>query len=301
LARSESDLAGRVEPKVVEETFKRLGRVWNLRVRGKVIRTSDEHPFFVRGKGWIEATRLRPGDLLTSADGQWIAVEEVYDTGEYETLYNIRVADYHTYFVSGDGWGFSVWAHNTDCTFWRNNNGTVTAQYQNAAGQNAVRVFTNEAALRQWAGAGATVTNLATAPTTTVAARLQGHVDRAVETLQANPSLAQGLMSEGRYANLASGRTGNADFGVAVERLTARYVRDDPSLSGIVQWTGITQGPNGRFIPSPDFTATQGGVTTIFDVTTPGQVAGHVGVRDGKTVNFLLYERPQGIVFPRRN
>jgi Contact-dependent growth inhibition CdiA C-terminal domain len=27
----------------------------------------------------------------------------------------VRVADYHTYFVGGTAWGFSVWAHNAQC------------------------------------------------------------------------------------------------------------------------------------------------------------------------------------------
>jgi hypothetical protein len=65
------------------------------------------------GKGWVEAHSLQPGDLLCSRDGSTIAVEEAYDTGEYETVYNCRVAGWHTYFVGCDEWGFSVWAHNT--------------------------------------------------------------------------------------------------------------------------------------------------------------------------------------------
>jgi hypothetical protein len=44
-----------------------------------------------------------------------VAVEEVYDTGGYETVYNLRVADFHTYFVGSDEWRFSVWAHNAAC------------------------------------------------------------------------------------------------------------------------------------------------------------------------------------------
>jgi hypothetical protein len=28
-------------------------------------------------------------------------------------VYNCRVAEYHTYFVGDEGWGFSVWAHNS--------------------------------------------------------------------------------------------------------------------------------------------------------------------------------------------
>ena len=41
-----------------------------------------------------------------------MAVAEVDDTGEYETVYNCHVAEWHTYFVGSAEWGFSVWAHN---------------------------------------------------------------------------------------------------------------------------------------------------------------------------------------------
>jgi len=41
------------------------------------------------------------------------AVEGVRNTGRAEVVYNCRVAEYHTYFVGCEGWGFSVWAHNS--------------------------------------------------------------------------------------------------------------------------------------------------------------------------------------------
>lgn len=50
--------------------------------------------------------------MLSSHDGRWIAVEDLFDTGEYETVYNLRVSDYHTYFVGSLEWGFTVWSHN---------------------------------------------------------------------------------------------------------------------------------------------------------------------------------------------
>ncbi|MEZ6112812.1 MAG: hypothetical protein R3C99_17640 [Pirellulaceae bacterium] len=40
---------------------------------------------------------MKAGDLLaTQAAGGWVAVEDLLDTGQVETVYNIRVADYHT-------------------------------------------------------------------------------------------------------------------------------------------------------------------------------------------------------------
>src|SRR5207302_1082184 len=31
---------------------------------------------------------------------------------EIARVYNLRISDYHTYFVGCEEWGFSVWAHN---------------------------------------------------------------------------------------------------------------------------------------------------------------------------------------------
>ncbi len=52
------------------------------------------------------------GDRLLSNDGTWVDVEDLLDTGEWETVYNLRVADHHTYFVGTAEWGWAAWAHN---------------------------------------------------------------------------------------------------------------------------------------------------------------------------------------------
>ena len=123
LSRNQHDVNGNIEPKVVEEVFIRTGLVTNLRVRGTSIRTTEEHPFYVRGIGWKTVEALQPGDQLVLHDGQVVAVEAVKITGEYVKLYNLRVADYHTYFVGCTAWGFSVWAHNADYIVVRDMNG----------------------------------------------------------------------------------------------------------------------------------------------------------------------------------
>jgi Pretoxin HINT domain len=60
----------------------------------------------------VQVSLLEPGDRLLSHDLQWIAVEDLLDTGETEAVYNLRIADYHTYFVCGWNWSFNVWSHN---------------------------------------------------------------------------------------------------------------------------------------------------------------------------------------------
>ena len=75
---------------------------------GALIRTTPEHPFFEQSRGWVAAEELTVGDVIRT-DGGWTTVEDLLDTGEYEKVYNLRVADYHTYFVGCDEWDFSVW------------------------------------------------------------------------------------------------------------------------------------------------------------------------------------------------
>jgi len=63
----------------------------------------------------VPAQDLAIGDALVGHDGVEVTVEGVVPSGEWIAVYNLRVADYHTYFVGGEAWGFSVWAHNTGC------------------------------------------------------------------------------------------------------------------------------------------------------------------------------------------
>jgi hypothetical protein len=112
LARDESDPKGVVQARVVEEVFVRTDRVLELRMKGRRIRTTRRHPFFVKDKGWVNAGGLVPGNRLSTHEGHWIAVEGVEDTNKDTTDYNVRVAKSHTYFLGCPEWGWSVWAHN---------------------------------------------------------------------------------------------------------------------------------------------------------------------------------------------
>ena len=107
----EGDADAPVELRRVQEVFKTVGRILEVRVGGRLIRTTGEHPFYVHGKGWTKAKMLSPADFLRSDDGRLTPVEGIQETGEDVPVYNLRVAEYHTYFVGDPAWGFSVWAH----------------------------------------------------------------------------------------------------------------------------------------------------------------------------------------------
>ncbi len=117
LSRSEFDENAPIEARQVEEVFVQVALLRTLCVAGGEIRTTEEHPFYVRDKGWVKAAFLEVGDLLLSHDGRWIALDALPDTRRVATVYNVRVAENHTYFVGNpETWGFSVWAHNA-CFF----------------------------------------------------------------------------------------------------------------------------------------------------------------------------------------
>jgi hypothetical protein len=124
-SRHEDDRQGPVEAKTVEEVFVRVAQLLHLHVPGQVIKTTAEHPFYVKGKGWTPAWALRIGDELATDGEQWVPVEDLLQTEEYETVYNLRVADWHTYFVSCVNCGFCIWAHNA--AYGSNNPKTASA------------------------------------------------------------------------------------------------------------------------------------------------------------------------------
>jgi hypothetical protein len=117
LSRDEHNLEGEVEAKVVEEVFVNRGLVLDLTVGGRRIGTTGEHPFWVRGKGWLAANQIVAGDHIAGHAGRWAVVEKVETTQEFQTVYNLRIADYRTYFVGAIEWGFDLWAHNYDTQF----------------------------------------------------------------------------------------------------------------------------------------------------------------------------------------
>jgi len=120
---------------VVEAKFERSGWISNLHLRGgRMIPTMQEHPFFEKAKGWTPAGELVEGDEIRTDNG-WMIVEEVFHTGVYETVYNIRVADFHTYFVGEEGWDEAVWAHNQYGTLERASTAVLVRNVEATSGQ----------------------------------------------------------------------------------------------------------------------------------------------------------------------
>ena len=100
--------------KTVLETYvRKVDKLVHLTINGEEIVTTDNHPFYVQGRGFINAGNLLVGDKLISVNGEDLFVEKhrVEEFDEPATVYNFQVEDYHTYFV-GD---CAVWVHNKNC------------------------------------------------------------------------------------------------------------------------------------------------------------------------------------------
>jgi hypothetical protein len=97
----------------VTATWNHLDPVVTLLVMdGELIEATPEHPFFAPGVGWREAGKLWPGAPVRKADGGVGIVEAVESVAIEQSMWNLTVAEAHTYFV-GDG----RWLVHNSCRF----------------------------------------------------------------------------------------------------------------------------------------------------------------------------------------
>ncbi|MFC3341605.1 polymorphic toxin-type HINT domain-containing protein [Paenibacillus abyssi] len=123
---AKDDETGEMAYKEVEWLFQRdVEETYNITVGGEVITTTDEHPFWIVGKGWVEAQHLAVGDVLTTSDGKELAIEKIEVKQEQKTVYNFKVKDFHTYFVSNLG----IWTHNACGPYQWGNKNTLQDHY----------------------------------------------------------------------------------------------------------------------------------------------------------------------------
>ena len=84
------------------------------------LKTTDNHPFWLQGRGWTVAGDLKAGDQLQSPQGADAEVLESYreELAEGIAVYNFRVEETHTYFVSAENsTGPPIWVHNADSSY----------------------------------------------------------------------------------------------------------------------------------------------------------------------------------------
>lgn len=123
LAKDEDDPNGKTAYKEVTALYRnQRDDIIKLHVGEQIIETTDNHPFWVEGKGWVFADELQVGDKLQKADGSKLTIDKVefVKLDKPVTVYNFTVADYHTYYVTDLG----IWVHNTECDLSKWNKGS---------------------------------------------------------------------------------------------------------------------------------------------------------------------------------
>jgi hypothetical protein len=108
LSREQGDPDGPLVPKVVVSTIRSYLPLIALTVGDRVIHTTAEHPFWVVGKGWVDAHQIEKGDLLLGAGGETTPVCAIEGPLPPATVYNLEIEDYHSYLVTGPHLGVLV-------------------------------------------------------------------------------------------------------------------------------------------------------------------------------------------------
>lgn len=108
---------GEQEFKPVTKLYKKHRRIYALTVLDTegvelVIETTDDHPFYVSGRGWVNVIDLQIGDQLESANRDWVVVTGLSATQRFDTTYNLEVGQFHTYYATH----YNLLVHNCNGT-----------------------------------------------------------------------------------------------------------------------------------------------------------------------------------------
>jgi hypothetical protein len=85
--------------KVVQVYHNAPARVFEVHVAGEVIRTTANHPFYVKGNGWVKVQDLAVADELRTQNGAWLKIQKTEESQSMESVFNLQVEGDHTYFV----------------------------------------------------------------------------------------------------------------------------------------------------------------------------------------------------------
>jgi hypothetical protein len=121
ISRDQHDPDGPLVRRRITRTYQRTAyhlQVLTLRDEAGIeqtIRVTDEHPFYVAGKGWTPARALQAGESLLGSESTITVIDNVGEAHPHGvTVFNLEVEKAHTYFAHGeDAAGAApVWVHN---------------------------------------------------------------------------------------------------------------------------------------------------------------------------------------------
>lgn len=89
--------------------------ICKVSTQNDILECTEEHKFYEKTKGWIEAYKLKNEDILINNNGEEVKITKVeIEKSKYKQMnkvYNIKVKDNHNYFVGKD----KILVHNAGC------------------------------------------------------------------------------------------------------------------------------------------------------------------------------------------
>ena len=78
---------------------------WHVLANDEEFKCTAEHPFYIIGRGYVEACNLQPGDELLTVDGRECVITKIWreTLDKPEKTYNFEVDGCHNYFVGENG------------------------------------------------------------------------------------------------------------------------------------------------------------------------------------------------------
>jgi len=119
------EATGRQALKPIDRTYRRVAdhlRILTIRSsdgQTQTLRTTDEHPFWVPGKGWKKAGELAIGERLLAVDGRstFVSSSLFEPHPEGVPVFNLRIEDSHTYYAAEKGSAEPILVHNANYPF----------------------------------------------------------------------------------------------------------------------------------------------------------------------------------------
>jgi len=108
LVLSKSESTGEVDPRKVVQTFvKEAPSTLVLTLGKEIVQTTNEHPFYVLGRGFVPAASIGIGNSIVTRAGPPVKLI-ASGKGFAARVYNFEVEEFHTYFVGSE----ALWVHN---------------------------------------------------------------------------------------------------------------------------------------------------------------------------------------------
>ena len=135
---------------VLETYIRETSELVHITVNGEEIVSTLDHPYYVKGKGFVNAVDLCIGFELIDKSGNVLAVEQIFRErldNESEKVYNFKVSESHTYHVGVSG----VLVHNANYPSNRDKYMGKTPSKKSKVGQEVIDKMRAEGRIREGA------------------------------------------------------------------------------------------------------------------------------------------------------